>query len=140
MLLKKKIGEQSDYARLSGLFLLTLAAVFSKEQAASLPFLAFFILLMQHAAENAEPKAGIFSRLKFFLKNSWKDLASIALPVLFYILLRISVIGSLSQVSGWGGGKDVMAFTMLRAFVRYIQLSIWPHPLSVNYDTFGISL
>ncbi len=98
-------------------------AVFSKEQAVILPILCG--LLVFCSGER--------------LKNRLKEIAGVTIPITIYLLFRAIFLGAFSQQEAWANGHWGIFLTMIRGFAEYFKLMVWPHPLSVNYDSFPIS-
>ncbi|KKU52283.1 MAG: hypothetical protein UX72_C0007G0031 [Parcubacteria group bacterium GW2011_GWA2_47_10] len=139
LLLRARSANKRKLTCRFGIFFLTFCAIFSKEQAATLPAIAFFLFFAQSLAGETKEKRKIISHIRSVFRNFWKELVLVTIPVVFYIVIRGIVVGQMSQTDGWGGGRYTMALTMIRAFAHYVKLAFWPHPLSVNYDLFGIS-
>lgn len=113
------------------LFALSFAAVFSKEQAVVLPLIYLLCLIYFNLKNDRAYKAS--------LKSGWKEFGILTFSVILYLLFRAVFLGSFVQQEPWGGGRYSMFLTMVNGFAYYLRLLVWPHPLSINYDSFPIA-
>lgn len=97
-------------------------AVFSKEHAVILPLIYVLCVLV----------------LKMNFIKRLGEIAAVAAPVIFYLVLRVNILDSYAQIEPWGGGRFVIFLTMLKGLAYYFRLLVWPWPLSVNYDSFPL--
>ena len=104
------------------LFILSTMAVFSKENAAILPLIYILALIM----------------MRINLKSKWKEIITVTLPIVIYIAARLYLLPSFSQMPPWRGSRYTVFLTMLSAVKEYFRISIWPNPLSVQYDLFPL--
>ncbi|MGB9598695.1 MAG: glycosyltransferase family 39 protein, partial [Minisyncoccales bacterium] len=119
---KDNLFFDKEWKKVILLAIFSFGAVFSKEQAVILPFLCLLSFLV----------------FKKSMRKHWLEIGAIFLPVIFYFIIRLELLGSLAQMEPWGGGRYVIFLTMLKGFLYYFKLFVWPHPLSVVYDSFPL--
>ncbi len=63
----------------------------------------------------------------------WLALAPYVGLTLGFLALRYAVLGNATLTGNWAGGTIPLALTMLKAFAIYVRLTVFPHPLSLEY-------
>jgi len=102
-------------------------AVFSSEEAVTLPLL---IILYEFCFNRKE-----FANKAAIKKNIIKNYAPYFIIVLFYIIVRIVVVGFKGRVEEYLAGNFFLTMlTMLKAYVYYIYLLIVPVNLTLFHD------
>ncbi len=108
------------WKKITLLVIFSFAAVFLKEHAVILPLIYILCVLA----------------FKMGIRKKLGEIVAVTLPVILYLVLRGVVLGAYSQMEPWGSGRYIMFLTMLKGFVYYFRLMVWPHPLSITYDLF----
>jgi len=107
--------------------LFLLIAVFSSEEAVTLPLL----IILYEFCFNREK----FSSKAAIKKNIIKNYAPYFIIALFYIVIRIIVVGFRGRVEEYLAGNFFLTMlTMLKAYVYYIYLLIVPINLTLFHD------
>lgn len=97
-------------------------ALLSKEMAITLPFI---LILYEHSFIPKEKQNCLTRKISYYLP--------FFLSAGLYLLLRFSVLGSVSQRGHWVEGLYPTLLTMSKVIVYYIQLLFFPVKLSVEY-------
>ncbi|MBL7155568.1 MAG: tetratricopeptide repeat protein [Candidatus Omnitrophica bacterium] len=105
--------------------LLFSCSLFSKEMAASFPFLIILYDIFYGRKEKISVRA-----LRYF--TFFLILAS-------YVILRFNIIGKLAQCDYWTGDAYTTFLTMARGIVYYIRLLVYPVGLCADYVMFPAS-
>ncbi|NQU95401.1 MAG: tetratricopeptide repeat protein [Candidatus Omnitrophica bacterium] len=112
-----------------GLYFLSLIAfacsLFSKEMAASLPFIIILYDIFYGKKEKISARAVRYFSFFLILES--------------YIILRLHIIGKLAQTGYWTGDVYTTFLSMARGVVFYIKLLLYPVNLCADYLKFPLS-
>ncbi len=94
-------------------------SLFSKEMAISLPLI--LVTYDIHFSKSENFKKRVLKYIPYFLL------------MLFYLIIRTSLLKRISQMGWWGDSPYYTILTMSKVTIDYIKILFWPKQLCANY-------